>query len=107
MDTIQRPGEVFTLLQEAGADLQRLDSKSLFFRALTAGILVGFGGILTTSVGFDVGSPPVWMPGQGIGRFLTGAIGFPLTIILVTMTGQGAWTVDTFLSTLAFSKGNR
>ena len=85
----------------------QLLTNEIRFRALAAGMLVGFGGVLTTSVGFDMGSPPAWMPGQGMARFLSGAVGFPLTIIMVTMSGQGAWTVDTFLSTLAFSKGKR
>ena len=107
VETMYEPVQTFGILQEAGAGLQQLDSKSLFFRALAAGMLVGFGGVLTTSVGFDMGSPPAWMPGQGMARFLSGAVGFPLTIIMVTMSGQGAWTVDTFLSTLAFSKGKR
>lgn len=107
MNTLYEPGQTFSILEEAGEGLQLLDSRSLFFRALAGGMLVGFGGILTTSVGFDMGSPPAWMPGQGLARFLTGAVGFPLTIIMVTMIGQGAWTVDTFLSTLAFSKGKR
>ena len=56
-------------------------------------MLVGLGGILTSSVGFDMKKVP-WEPGNGFERFMSGAVGFPLSIILATMTGNGAWTAD-------------
>jgi formate/nitrite transporter FocA (FNT family) len=58
-------------------------------------------GILTASVGFDMGGAP-WLAGNGFNRFLSGAVGFPLTIMLVAMTGVGAWTGDIVFVTKAY-----
>ena len=89
-------------LEDTGANLTLLSNRSLFFRALAAGVFVGFGGILTTSVGFDMGSSPPWMAGNGLARFMSGAVGFPLTILLVTMSNNGAWTGDALLAAMAW-----
>jgi formate/nitrite transporter len=72
---------------------------------LAAGIFVGFGGVLSASVGFDMGGPMPWLPGQGLARCLTGAFGFPLTILLISITGNGSWTSDALMSSIACFKG--
>lgn len=62
--------------------------------AFAAGCFVGFGGILSASVGFDIGGQAAWDQGNGIARFLAGAVGFPFSILMVANTGVGAWTGD-------------
>lgn len=67
------------------------------------GFFVGLGGILTASVGFDMGgSVKPWLPGSGMARFLSGAIGFPVSLLLISLTGCGAWTGDMLLVARAF-----
>lgn len=96
VDSMNSIDEVREELAYFGNVLLNYSKTSLFFRAFVAGIFVGFGGILTASVGYDAGSPP-WAAGNGFIRFMSGAIGFPLTILLISMTGCGAWTADALL----------
>jgi len=103
VDMMYSPEDTWKGLELQGERLCQSTSDSLFFRALTAGIFIGLGGILTVSVGFDMAGGMPWMPGAGLARFMSGAIGFPLTIVLATVTGNGAWTVDALLITLAYS----
>lgn len=65
-------------------------------------MFVGFGGILSASVGFDIGNSYPWQPGNGLQRLASGAIGFPLSILLISITGCGAWTGDMLLISRAF-----
>ena len=107
VDTMNSVDQTWAQLEEFGELLTRYSKRSLFFRALFAGLFVGFGGILTASVGFDMGGAP-WLPGNGLARFLSGAIGFPLSILLISCTGCGAWTGDMLLVSRAlFSKTQR
>jgi formate transporter len=94
-------------LESFGEVLSQYTKRSLFFRSLFAGLFVGFGGILTSSVGFDMNVQP-WSPGNGLQRFFTGAVGFPLSILLISSTGCGAWTGDMLLVARAlFSKSKK
>ena len=102
VDVMNSIEETWKLLELQGERLTQSSTSSLFFRAMTAGIFVGFGGILTTSVGFDVAGVVPWMPGAGYARFMSGAIGFPLTILLAAVTGNGAWTGDALLIVVAY-----
>ena len=105
VDSMNSVDQTWAQLEDFGDILTRYTKLSLFFRALFAGLFVGFGGILTASVGFDVASGYPWLPGMGIQRFLSGAVGFPLAILLVSSTGCGAWTGDMLLVSRAlFSK---
>ena len=107
VDSMNSVDETWTQLEDFGELLTRYSKKSLFFRALFAGLFVGFGGILTASVGFDMGGVP-WLAGNGLSRFMSGAIGFPLSIFLISCTGCGAWTGDMLLVARAlFSKTKR
>jgi len=103
IETMNSIDSVWTEIEEIGSTISRYTRTSLFLRALLAGIFVGFGGILTASVGFDMNGFP-WLPGNGFQRFLTGAIGFPLSILMVTMTDCGTWTADMCLVARAFVK---
>ena len=108
VDTMNSVDQTWAQLEDFGDILTRYTKLSLFFRALFAGLFVGFGGILTASVGFDVASGYPWLPGMGVQRFLSGAVGFPLAILLVSSTGCGAWTGDMLLVSRAlFSKTKR
>lgn len=104
VSAMQSPEETWRELEEQGTTLTGLNFKSLFLRAFAAGIFVGFGGILTSSVGFDMGTSKPWEPGQGLSRFLSGAVGFPLSILLVSITGNGAWTGDALLVAVSYLK---
>ena len=101
VDTMNSVEQTWEHLEELGEMLTRFSKSSLLLRAMAAGIFVGYGGILTSSVGFDMGHLP-WLPGNGWYRFMTGAIGFPLSILLISMTGTGAWTGDMLLVMKAF-----
>ena len=103
VSAMQSPEDTWKELEEGGKDIATLDTLSLFLRGLVGGVFVGIGGILTTSVGFDMGRPP-WEPGQGLARLLSGVVGFPLAIFLVSITGGGAWTGDALLVAVAFLK---
>ena len=102
IETMYESETTWRQLEDTGANLTLLSNRSLFWRALAAGVFVGFGGILTTSVGFDMGSSPPWMAGNGLARFLSGAVGFPLSILLITMSNNGAWTGDALLAAMAW-----
>lgn len=103
VSAMQSPEDTWREVEEGGVTLLSYTSGSLFLRALAAGIFVGFGGILTTSVGFDMGAP-TWNKGQGLARLLSGIVGFPLSIMLVSVTGNGAWTGDALLVSIAYLK---
>jgi len=83
--------------------LTRYSKSSLFFRAVTAGVFIGLGGILSASVGGDM-ARPVWMPGSGLSRLLSGLVGFPLSFLLMSLTNTGAWTGDILLVIRSFAK---
>lgn len=106
VNTMNDVTETWADYEETGHALTKLNTKSLLSRALASGTFVGIGGVLTASVGFDMGQAP-WLPGNGFPRFMSGAIGFPLTILLVAVTGQGAWTGDISLVTRAFFKDSK
>ena len=103
VSAMQSPEDTWRELEENGADLADLALPSMFLRSLCAGIFVGFGGILASSVGFDMGKHP-WEAGQGISRLVSGVVGFPLSILLVSITGNGAWTGDALLIAIAALK---
>jgi len=100
---MQSPEDTWRELEEGGADLGSLNTKSAFLRSLAAGVFVGFGGILASSIGFDMGKP-AWEPGQGLARLISGVVGFPLAIMLVSITGNGAWTGDALLVAVSYIK---
>lgn len=64
---------------------------------MSIGLFVGFGGILCSSVGFDIDGLSPWDAGNGLARLLSGLFGFPLSILLITLTNCGAWTGDMLL----------
>ena len=79
----------------------------MYIYTCVLGVFVGFGGILTASVGFDMNGAYPWLPGNGMARFVSGAIGFPLSILLISMTGNGAWTGDMLLVARAYLRKSR
>ena len=86
--SVQSPTLTWKELEDSGYALTDLTSTSLFMRSLAAGIFVGFGGILTASVGYDMGAMP-WETGQGLTRLIAGTIGFPMSFFLINLTGNG------------------
>ena len=107
VDSMNSIDQTWEQLEYFGDVLVNYSKTSLFCRAFAAGMFVGFGGILTSSVGFDMGVLP-WEKGNGLARFMSGAVGFPLSILLVSMTGCGAWTGDMLLVARAyFSKSKK
>lgn len=105
VDTMASVDDNWRELATVGESLANLSTVSIIWRGLIGGIFVGFGGILSASIGFDMGVNP-GAPGNGLARFFTGAIGFPLTILLVTITGVGAWTGDVLLASRAAQTKN-
>lgn len=93
VSAVRTPEEAWRELGESGNVLSGMTKWSVFLRAIAAGIFVGFGGLLSASVGFDMGGYP-WEEGMGIARMLSGVFGFPLSIVMMTITGNGAWTGD-------------
>lgn len=70
-----------------------LSSKNLsilFIKAILAGIFIGLGGVLCSSVGGDV--PSLMTNNPGLQRAIFGALGFPVSIFLVTTLGASAMT---------------
>jgi len=97
---LSSPDKTWDYLEYRGSILAKISSRSLFPRSLITGILIGFGGILSASVGHDMGVNP-YSPGHGIQRFLCGAIGFPVSNVILQAIGFGTWTGDTFTAILA------
>ena len=102
VDAMYTSEEAWKVIETIGERIVHFSWESLVCRALVAGFYVGIGGILTTSVGFDIDGVMPWMPGSGYQRLLSGAIGYPLTIFLATITGNGAWTGDKLLIAVAY-----
>lgn len=102
-ETIMGVDETWLQLEDFGSVLTRYSKSSVFFRAVTAGVFIGLGGILTASVGCDMGQQ-VWLPGNGLARFLSGLIGFPLSFLLMSLTNTGAWTGDMLLVMRSYIK---
>ena len=103
LSAVKTPEEAWRELGEFGDVLSNMTKWSVFLRAIAAGIFVGFGGILSASVGFDMGGYP-WEKGMGIARMLSGVFGFPLSILMMAITGNGAWTGDALSLTRAVVK---
>jgi hypothetical protein len=59
IDSMNTVDETWKQLEDFGTTLTRYEKSSMFIRALAAGIFVGFGGILSASVGCDMGKS-VW-----------------------------------------------
>eukprot|EP00316_Scyphosphaera_apsteinii_P023889 CAMPEP_0119300566 /NCGR_PEP_ID=MMETSP1333-20130426/2493_1 /TAXON_ID=418940 /ORGANISM="Scyphosphaera apsteinii, Strain RCC1455" /LENGTH=335 /DNA_ID=CAMNT_0007302383 /DNA_START=236 /DNA_END=1243 /DNA_ORIENTATION=- len=97
---------IFEFMEDAGAqactDTRR--PLKLFARSTIAGICVGCGGLLCSSVGGDMGIP-FWAPGGGLQRLAFGAIGFPLSILMVSLSGASAFTANLALAANALRKG--
>jgi formate transporter len=107
IESMNSVDQTWEQLEAFGETLSRYTKQSLFFRSLFAGFFVGFGGILASSVGFDMNGLP-WLPGNGFQRFLCGAVGFPLSVLLISCTGCGTWTGDMLLVARAlFSDSKR
>lgn len=64
--------------------------QALFVKAILAGIFIGLGGVLCSSVGGDV--PSLMDNNPGLQRAIFGALGFPVSIFLVTTIGASAMT---------------
>jgi len=62
----------------------------LFKKAVLAGIFIGLGGVLCSSVGGDC--PGLIGDNPGLQRAVFGALGFPVSIFLVTTLGAAAFT---------------
>jgi formate/nitrite transporter FocA (FNT family) len=102
-ETLMGVEETWLQLEDFGSVLTRYSKSSLFFRAVTAGVFIGLGGILTASVGCDMGRQ-VWLPGNGLSRLFSGLIGFPLSFLLMSLTNTGAWTGDMLLVARSYMK---
>ena len=97
---LSSPDKTWDYLEYRGSVLAKISSRSLFPRSVITGMLIGFGGILSASVGHDMGVNP-YAPGNGLQRFLCGAIGFPVSNVILQAIGFGTWTGDTFTAILA------
>ena len=64
--------------------------QALFIKAILAGVFIGLGGVLCSSVGGDV--PSLMNNNPGLQRAIFGALGFPVSIFLVTTIGASAMT---------------
>jgi formate/nitrite transporter len=72
----------------------------LFVKAILAGVFIGLGGVLCSSVGGDV--PELNISNPGLQRAVFGAIGFPLSIFLVTTFGATAMTGTVVMVSCAY-----
>lgn len=95
--------EVFAKLVDTGVFRSKMPLVTVLLQSIMAGCFIGFGGILCSSVGGDVGL--IAQQNPGLQRFLFGAIGFPLSIFLVTLTEMHAFTASLCLYTAAVFEG--
>lgn len=94
-------------MEEAGEALGKEAAEvpdKLFMRSVIAGLCVGTGGVLCSSVGGDL-TTAFWQEGAGLQRFLFGAIGYPLSILMVVLTGASAFTGNLALAFNALRTG--
>jgi len=105
-NSLLTPAETFKIMEDEGAKRSLEPFEKLLWKGLAAGMLIGTGGILCSSVGGDIGGGEFfWAEGMGIKRLLFGAFGYPLSIICVAATGSSAFTGNLAFAGAALRSG--
>ena len=102
--SVLSPAHFSEVLAREGAVRCREATPSLLRKSVLAGMYVGIGGMLCSTVGGSL-VPAFWEQSAGLNRFAFGAVGFPLSIILVTITGMSAFTGNLAFAGAAVTRG--
>lgn len=89
------PPETFAAAVATSEKKAGADTMSTFALSFTAGALIGFGGLLLTSVGGS--SPALAAANPGLSNLVKGAFGLPFGLSMVILTGAELFTGNVFV----------
>lgn len=97
-----KPAQVAVAMVEHGIVKHRTRADKVFFKAVGAGIMLSFGGLLSEIVGG--GSAGINANNPGLVKFLAGAV-FPVGLIMIVLQGQELLTSNLMIFPMAVIKG--
>ena len=89
------PPETFAAAVATSEKKASADTLSTFALSFTAGALIGFGGLLLTTVGGS--SPALAASNPGLSNLVKGAFGLPFGLTMVILTGAELFTGNVFV----------
>ncbi|KAI8994103.1 Formate/nitrite transporter [Trametes punicea] len=97
-----KPTQVAVAMIEHGVAKHRTRADVMFFKAVAAGVMLSFGGLLSEIVGG--GSGGINTSNPGLVKFLSGAV-FPVGLIMIVLQGQELLTSNMMIFPMACIKG--
>ncbi|KAI0780162.1 Formate/nitrite transporter [Fomes fomentarius] len=97
-----KPVQVAVAMIESGVAKHKTRADLVFFKAVAAGVMLSFGGLLSEIV--SGGSPGLTASNPGLVKFLGGAV-FPVGLIMIVLQGQELLTSNMMIYPMACLKG--
>ncbi|KAI0823708.1 Formate/nitrite transporter [Trametes gibbosa] len=97
-----KPAQVAVAMIEYGVAKHRTRADVVFFKAVAAGVMLSFGGLLSEIV--SGGSAGINASNPGLVKFLGGAV-FPVGLIMIVLQGQELLTSNMMIFPMACIKG--
>ncbi|KAH9858645.1 Formate/nitrite transporter [Lenzites betulinus] len=97
-----KPSQVAVAMIEHGVAKHRTRADVVFFKAVAAGVMLSFGGLLSEIV--SGGSAGINTSNPGLVKFLGGAV-FPVGLIMIVLQGQELLTSNMMIYPMACIKG--
>ncbi|KAI0717214.1 Formate/nitrite transporter [Cerioporus squamosus] len=97
-----KPNQVAVAMIESGVAKHRTRADLVFFKAVAAGVMLSFGGLLSEIV--SGGSAGINESNPGLVKFLGGAV-FPVGLIMIVLQGQELLTSNMMIYPMACIKG--
>ncbi|KAM5543107.1 hypothetical protein V8D89_002981 [Ganoderma adspersum] len=97
-----KPAQVAVAMIESGVTKHRARADLVFFKAVTAGVMLSFGGLLSEVIGG--GSGGINTSNPGLVKFFSGAV-FPVGLIMIVLQGQELLTSNMMIFPMACIKG--
>ncbi|TFK87012.1 Formate/nitrite transporter [Polyporus arcularius HHB13444] len=97
-----KPTQVAVAMIESGVAKHRTRADLVFFKAVAAGVMLSFGGLLSEIV--SGGSAGINASNPGLVKFLGGAV-FPVGLIMIVLQGQELLTSNMMIYPMACIKG--
>jgi formate/nitrite transporter len=96
------PAQVAVYFLKAGAAKHRDRYESIFMKAVLAGVMLSFGGLLSEVI--SGGSPALTISNPGIVKVLGGFV-FPIGLVMIVLQGHELLTSNMFVFPMAVLKG--